>query len=161
MNFRITYLLLLVTFSNLSVAEMISGRVVGITDGDTITLLDQEHIQHKIRLSGIDAPEKKQPYGQVAKKTLSDCAYNQSAQVEASSTDRYQRKIGKVIVNGVDCNLRQVKLGMAWHYKKYINEQPVDDRETYADAQIKAMVDHAGLWAGAEAIPPWEFRKHK
>jgi len=161
MNHKIIYLLFLATFSNSSVAEVISGKVVGITDGDTITLLDQEHTQHKIRLSGIDAPEKKQPYGQVAKKALSDCAYNRLAQIETSSTDRYQRKIGKVIVNGVDCNLRQVKLGMAWHYKKYIKEQPADDRQIYSSAQIKAMVDHAGLWADAEATPPWEFRKSR
>lgn len=159
MKHRVIFLLCLMAIANLSVAETITGSVVGITDGDTITFLDEEHTQYKIRLSGIDAPEKKQPYGNVAKKTLSECAYGKIAQIESTKTDRYGRKVGKVIVNGTDCNLRQIELGMAWHYKKYIKEQPVADRQVYASAQIKAMVDHIGLWADVDAEPPWEFRK--
>lgn len=161
MKHRVIFLLCLMTIANLSVAETITGSVVGITDGDTITFLDEEDTQYRIRLSGIDAPEKKQPYGNVAKKTLSECAYGKTAQIESTKTDRYGRKVGKVIVNGTDCNLRQIELGMAWHYKKYMKEQPVADRQVYASAQIKAMVEHIGLWADVDAVPPWEFRKSR
>lgn len=144
-----------------SFAETIIGEVVGVTDGDTVTLLDSDQVQHKVRLAGIDAPEKKQAFGNVSKKALSDCAYSKTAHVETTKSDRYGRKVGKVTVDGVDCNLRQIKLGMAWHYKKYMNEQPSGDRQMYASAQIKAMVDHTGLWADVEAVPPWEFRKSR
>lgn len=145
--------------SQSSLAEIIQGKVIGIADGDTITLLDDKNIQHKIRLSGIDAPEKKQPFGNVSKSALSDCAFSKLAHVETFKSDRYGRLIGKVRVDDIDCNLRQLELGLAWHYKKYMNEQSAEDRLKYSSAQIKAMVDHVGLWRDPDAVPPWDFRK--
>ena len=80
-------------------AETITGRVVGISDGDTLTLLDANNTQHKIRLSGIDSPEKGQPFGQVCKQSLSDLAYDRVVAVESTKLDRYGRVIGKVLVS--------------------------------------------------------------
>ena len=89
-------------------AETITGRVVGVADGDTITVLDAGKVQHKIRLAGIDAPEKKQAFGQRSKESLSELAYDKTVEVEISKRDRYGRQIGKVLVNGRDVNLVQV-----------------------------------------------------
>lgn len=137
----------------------VTGRVVGITDGDTITVLDNTNVQHKVRLAGIDAPEKKQPFGQKSNQSLSDCAYDKTAVVEGNKLDRYGRLVGKVLVSGLDCNLRQINLGLAWHYKKYMNEQAQDDRLTYAQAEDDARSKKTGLWSDANSMPPWEWRK--
>lgn len=90
------------------------GVVVGVADGDTITVLDDERQQHKIRLAGIDAPEKKQSFGQKSKASLSSMVFGKSVTVEWTKRDRYRRIIGLVLVDGVDSNLKQVKAGMAW-----------------------------------------------
>jgi hypothetical protein len=99
-----------------------------VADGDTITVLDENRHQHKIRLAGIDAPEKAQDFGQRSKQSLSDQAYRQHVMVETGKTDRYGRLVGKVLVNGQDVNLEQVRRGMAWHYKAYQREQAPADR---------------------------------
>ncbi len=105
--------LLLFTLACTANAETITGRVVGVADGDTITVLDADKVQHKIRLSGIDAPEKKQPFGNRSKESLSALAFDKTVNVETSKRDRYGRQIGKVLVNGRDVNLVQVERGMA------------------------------------------------
>ena len=94
-------------------AATIEGRVVGVADGDTITVLDANAVQHKIRLAGIDAPEKKQPFGQRSKQSLSDLVFDKAVTVETNKRDKYRREVGKVLVGGVDANLEQVKRGMA------------------------------------------------
>ncbi len=142
-------------------AETITGRVVGVADGDTITVLDAKNEQHKIRLAGIDAPEKNQPYGHASKKSLSDQVYERKVSVETSKRDRYGRAIGKVMVNGRDANLEQVRRGLAWHYKTYEREQEPLDRVTYADAEIEARGASRGLWGGRSPVAPWEWRKDR
>lgn len=137
----------------------ITGRVVGVSDGDTITVLDNTNVQHKVRLAGIDAPEKKQPFGQKSKQSLSDCAYDKTATIQGDKLDRYGRLVGKVLLSGVDCNLRQINLGLAWHYKKYMIEQIPDDRLIYAQAEEDARSKKAGLWSEGNAMPPWEWRR--
>ena len=82
-----------------------SGNVVGVADGDTITVLDADKVQHKIRLTGIDAPEKKQPFGNRSKQNLSDMVFNKAVTVETDKLDRYRRELGKVLVGGKDVNL--------------------------------------------------------
>jgi endonuclease YncB( thermonuclease family) len=139
--------------------QVIPGKVVGITDGDTLTLLDATNTQHKIRLAGIDSPEKGQPFGQHCKKSLSDLAYDRDATVESSKLDRYGRVIGKVLVDGQDVNLEQVRRGCGWHYKKYQNEQPLDDRLSYNAAEESARASKVGLWADNDPVPPWDWRK--
>jgi endonuclease YncB( thermonuclease family) len=140
-------------------ADILTGRVVGIADGDTLTVLDASKTQHKIRLSGIDSPEKGQPFGQVCKKSLSDLAYGQMVAIESSKLDRYGRAIGKVLVKDQDANLEQIRRGCGWHYKKYQNEQSLDDRLSYGRAEEEARVSRVGLWTDAGAVPPWEWRR--
>ena len=142
-------------------AATLTGRVVAIADGDTITILDSSNTQYKIRLAGIDAPEKKQPFGNVSKKSLSDMVYGKQVSVDYNKQDRYGRTVGKVIVDGVDANLEQVKRGLAWFYKKYQNEQPLEDRLDYLHAQEAAEQSMVGLWIEPTPTAPWDFRKLK
>lgn len=114
---------------------MITGKVVSVADGDTITVLDADKTQHKIRLNGIDAPEKAQPFGQLSKQSLSDLVFGKTVQIDANKVDRYGREVGKVLVDGVDTNLEQVRRGLAWHYKAYQREQQPEDRLTYAGSR--------------------------
>jgi endonuclease YncB( thermonuclease family) len=149
-------LALLVTVAH---ADTLTGRVVGVADGDTITVLDATNTQHKIRLSGIDSPEKKQAFGQHCKQSLSDLAYGRTVAVEAGKRDRYGRLIGKVLVNGEDANLEQLRRGCGWHYKQYQNEQVLDDRLAYNAAEESARAGGVGLWADADPVPPWDWRR--
>lgn len=141
-------------------AATIEGRVVSVADGDTITVLSADKVQHKIRLAGVDAPEKTQPFGQRSKQSLSELVFDKTVTVETNKRDKYQREVGKVVVDGLDANLEQVKRGMAWHYKAYEREQSAIDRKAYADAEIEANEARRGLWTDTEPVPPWEFR-HK
>jgi endonuclease YncB( thermonuclease family) len=139
-------------------AETVTGRVVSVADGDTITMLGADKIQHKIRLAGIDAPEKKQPFGQRSKESLSDLVFDKTVTVNTEKLDKYRRNVGKVLVDGVDANLEQLKRGMAWHYKAYQREQSLDDRLAYAAAEKESAASHIGLWQDTEPVPPWVFR---
>jgi len=153
--------LLLISLHTAS-AETLTGRVVGVSDGDTIMLLDATNQQHKIRLAGIDCPEKSQPFGQAAKQSMSDQVYGRQVNVETGKQDRYGRNIGKVLVDGVDANLVQIRRGLAWHYKKYQNEQPLDDRLAYSRAEETARASRIGLWSEVDPVPPWDWRhSHK
>lgn len=158
---RCTPLLVALLFTAPSGADTLQGRVVAVTDGDTVKVLDASNTQWKIRLMGIDAPEKKQAFGTRSKSNLSDLVFGKTVTVEYSKKDKYGRTVGKILVNGVDANLEQVKAGMAWHYKKYAKEQLVEDRETYAQADEQARAGQRGLWREADPVPPWDWRKSK
>lgn len=151
----------ILAFSISTFAETIQGRVVSIADGDTVTVLDAYNTEHKVRLMGIDAPEMKMPFGQRSKENLSNLIFGKQVIIEYSKQDRFGRAIGKIIVNGVDANLEQVKAGMAWHYKQYQKEQSPDDRKSYAVAEDQARTEHRGLWADEEPTPPWDWRHHR
>ena len=140
-------------------AGTIEGRVVAIADGDTITVLDADKVQHRIRLGGIDAPEKRQAFGARSKQSLSDIVFNRAVTVETGKTDRYGRAIGKVLVDGIDANLQQVSRGFAWHFKAYEREQSANDRHLYDFAQGEAKGARRGLWQDAEPVAPWDWRK--
>ena len=140
-------------------ADTLRGRVVGVADGDTVTVLDAQKVQHKVRLSGIDAPERSQAFGQRSKEHLSDLVFGQTVQVDFNKTDRYGRLIGKIVVNGQDANLQQLHAGMAWHYKEYEREQPPEERSRYAQAEVDARSQRVGLWKDPKPVPPWEFRR--
>lgn len=154
-----TVILSIVFLIPVASAADLQGRVISIADGDTLTILDAHDTQHKIRLAGIDAPEKSQSFGTRSKQSLSDCAYGRHALIEGSKVDRYQRQIGKVIVDSQDCNLRQIKLGMAWHYKKYMSEQSTADQGVYSQAETEAQIRHIGLWSVSNPAAPWDYRK--
>lgn len=156
-----TLLCLLVALACATHAETITGRVVGVADGDTITVLDGDKVQHKIRLAGIDAPEKKQPFGNRSKESLSELAFDKTVDVETSKRDRYGRQIGKVLVNGQDVNLVQIERGMAWFYRQYQREQSPNDRRLYEAAEDAAKAGKRGLWHDADPVAQWEFRHAK
>ena len=158
---RPLWAILLLTLASTAHAETVTGRGVGVADGDTITVLDADRMQHKIRLAGIDAPEKKQPFGNRSKESLSELAYDKTVDVETSKRDRYGRQIGKVLVNGRDVNLMQVERGMAWFYRQYQREQSPNDRRLYEAAEDAAKAEKRGLWHDADPVAPWEFRHAK
>jgi len=142
-------------------AATLRGRVVGVADGDTITVLDAGHKSWKIRFAGIDAPEKAQPFGKVSKRNLSGLVFGRDVVVEHDKIDRWGRVVGKVTVDARDAGLEQVRAGLAWHYKAYENEQSVEDRRLHETAEQTARAAKIGLWADPDAVPPWVFRRRK
>ena len=158
---KIIIALILAAASCTSFADQLVGKVIKVTDGDTVNVLTSDNETHKIRLSGIDAPEKKQAFGNRSKQALADLIDGKTVNVEYNKLDRYQRVVGKITFNGQDVNLRQIKLGLAWHYKKYEKEQDVEDRSIYANAEYLAQRDKLGLWYDPNPSAPWDFRKQK
>jgi endonuclease YncB( thermonuclease family) len=142
-------------------AAALLAIVVGVSDGDTVTALTHEKTQMKIRLSGIDAPEKRQPYGERSKQNLSELVYGKEVDLSCGKIDRYKRHICLIKVDGKDANLEQIRAGMAWHYKAYAKEQPIAEREMYAAEEIKARQRRTGLWRDAEQVPPWDWRRSR
>ena len=158
---RLLLFFLLLSFAKLAAADLVhyEGHVVGVADGDTITVLDKHKVQHKVRLMGIDAPEKSQPFGKVSRQHLAARVFSKAVTIEYAKLDRYRREIGKVLVSGVDANLEQVEAGLAWHYKKYAREQTAKDRAAYSLAEERARSLKVGLWRDDEPIAPWDFRR--
>lgn len=142
-------------------ADSLTGKVVKITDGDTVHVLQSNHVKEKIRLAGIDSPERKQPHGNKAKQYLASLIGNKFVTVEFTKRDRYGRIVGKINHNDSDVNLAMVKAGYAWHYKKYQKEQSSDDQLSYAVAENNARLHGIGLFQDKTPIPPWEWRKLK
>ena len=136
-------------------AQTIQGRVVRVSDGDTITILDEGKVQHKIRLNRIDAPEKSQAFGEASRKHLANMVANKVVKVEWAKKDKYGRILGEVFVGDVNANLKMVQGGMAWHFKRF------DNTKEYALAENEARAKKIGLWNDPKPIPPWEFRKMK
>lgn len=134
-------------------AEEISGKVIKVADGDTLTILTSSKEQVRIRLASIDAPEKSQDFGNVSKKSLNSMCYSTNANIVVQDTDRYGRKVGVVYCNGIEVNLEQVERGLAWVYIKYAKEQK------YFDAESRAKNKKIGIWSMNNLIPAWEFRK--
>ena len=132
--------------------DLLRGRVVAVIDGDTITVLDLYRRQHRIRLYQIDAPEKGQDYGAAAKRSLAELIFRREVAVQSVTTDRYQRMVGTVYLDGGDVNLEQVRRGMAWVYRKYARDS------NYLAVEQNARSDRIGLWAKSKPVPPWEFR---
>jgi endonuclease YncB( thermonuclease family) len=148
----------LILSASVVAAENFSGKVIGVMDGDTIEVLDASKTPRRIRLEGIDAPEKAQPFGNRSKQHLSDSVFGKQVEVVSNKSDKYGRTVGKVLMNGKDANLEQVRAGFAWHYKEYQKEQLTADRALYADAEIAARNTKKGLWVDLKPMPPWEWR---
>ena len=138
-----------------------TSEVVGVADGDTITVLDTSKRQHRIRLAGIDAPEKRQAFGNRSNQSLSQMVFRRIVRVDYDKTDRYGRIVGKVMLGELDTNLEQIRRGMAWHYKDYEREQSAPDRRLYSDAELEARKARRGLWVDREPVPPWDFRRRR
>jgi endonuclease YncB( thermonuclease family) len=127
--------------------------VVSVADGDTITVLDENKTQIKVRLDAIDAPESGQPFGQAAKRALSEMVFGKDVVVIKKKEDRWGRTVGHVIVDGVDTNLAMLEAGMAWHYKQF------DQNRRLAAAERDAKEARRGLWQDSNPVPPWEWRR--
>jgi endonuclease YncB( thermonuclease family) len=137
----------------------LAGRVVAVEDGDTIVVLDDANGMYKIRLQGIDAPEGGQAFGDRSGQSLSEMISGRQVEIQWSKRDRYRRLVGKVLSDGSDICLQQIRAGMAWHYKHYQNEQSAEDRELYANAENEARTERLGLWSDENPVPPWRFRR--
>lgn len=151
-------------------AATLEGRVVGVSDGDTITVLDRQNVQHRIRLSAIDAPEKAQPFGNRSKQNMERMAKGKEALADCPKTDRYGRKVCKVWVQPGDCptcgmtldvGYAQVSAGLAWWYRAYAKEQSAEDRGLYESEENEARLRRHGLWIESSAVPPWDWRRNK
>lgn len=143
-------------------AETFVGRVVGVVDGDTLTIRSMDDgIQYRVRLIGIDAPERKQPFGNVSKRHLSETAYGAFVKVEYDKLDRYGRVLAYVSNGKQDVGLEQIKAGMAWHFKRYGRDQRKAEFDRYASAESQARAAKRGLWSQKTPAPPWAYRKHR
>jgi endonuclease YncB( thermonuclease family) len=151
--------LLIFSVCTASASKILQGKVVSVADGDTITVLDAEKNQHKIRLQGIDAPEKAQAFGAKSKQALYEMVHGKTVQVSFEKSDKYGRILGKVLLDGQDICHEQIKAGLAWHYKKYQNQQPLVDRDAYSASETAAKNEKLGLWSDPRPVAPWDFRK--
>ena len=134
------------------------GKVVGVSDGDTITVLDNNRVQYKIRVAGIDAPEKGQDFGGIAKEHMSGLVFGKTVYLPEAKIDKYGRTVSRVLVGDTDAGLEMIKAGLAWHYKKYEIEQSPADRVSYGSAEIKARNAHIGLWSQGTPTRPEDYR---
>src|SRR5262245_53932992 len=130
---------------------MVEGRVVGISDGDTITVLDDSKSQHKCRIAGIDAPEKGQAFGERSGQNLADITHGKDARLECYKIDRFGREVCKVWVQALS-------VGLAWWFRRYSNEQSPEERGRYSSEEEEARSRKRGLWADDRRVPPWEWR---
>ena len=140
-------------------ALTLMGLVVRVADGDTVTVLDQAQQTYKVRLAGIDAPEKKQAFGERSRQSLHDLVHGKNVQLETHKRDKYGRHVGTLKVDNTDVNLMQVQRGMAWHYTAYAREQPEQDQQSYSAAERQAREAMLGLWADSSALAPWAWRQ--
>jgi endonuclease YncB( thermonuclease family) len=150
------------------------GRVVAIADGDTLKVLDASLREHRIRLLGIDAPERNQPWGQRSRQAISRLAFQQPVRVEWAKRDRFGRVLGNVWVappdsdcrgqlqcpTSLDVSLEQLRTGHAWWYRQFAKDQPPAQRKLYEQAQSQARERRVGLWQQTDPQPPWEYRRH-
>ena len=150
------FLLSLLLLSLSLFSAEIKGKVVAVTDGDTITVLDEmDKGNFKIRLDKIDAPEKNQAFGNKAKQFLSSLIFGKQVSIRYKAVDRYGRILGVIYYDGAEINLVMVQNGYAWHYSYY------DKTPAYIQAEKQARADKKGLWAAPNPVNPYKFRKMK
>lgn len=138
--------------------DLIQGKVFAVYDGDTISLQDSNNNIFSIRFQGIDAPEGKQKFGKESRQSLSDLILDKNVVVIVNKKDTYDRYLGSVYLDGQDVGLMQIKAGMAWHFKKYADEQSAVNREKYERAEREAQTAKVGLWTEDKPKPPWIYR---
>ena len=145
----LTLLLLII----LSASDSFTGKVVKITDGDTIVVLTSDNKQVKIRLEGIDCPESNQDFGNKAKQAVSDLCFGREVIIVKSGEDRYGRTLGYVFVGDVNVNKELLRQGLAWHYKQYNKDTEL------AALELAARNKKIGLWSHPNPVAPWDFRR--
>lgn len=165
--FRIGMLASLAIVAMASQAAILQATVVRVIDGDTVTVADGRRRRIKVRLSGIDAPEKRQAFGRQASENLKLLVLGRTVSVVWDKRDAYGRIIGKLLVAPSACRncspvedagLAQVSAGFAWWYRSESRDQTHADRQRYAIAENAARASHVGLWAAVRPEPPWEWR---
>jgi endonuclease YncB( thermonuclease family) len=134
----------------------LSGRVVRVADGDTVSVLDKDNGQHKVRLFGIDTPEQDQPYGSSSRRALMQLVDNRTVGVVVVETDDYGRKVGTLYLEGTNINVAMVEGGHAWWYRYYAPHE-----RRLAAAEAAAREQRLGLWAAPKPVPPWDWRKRR
>lgn len=147
------FIFILLNVHTIALAEWIKGDVVGVSDGDTITVIDAHKRSYKIRLDQIDAPESRMPFGFASKKHLSDLIYKKEVSVDIHQKDVYNRYVGTVYYGDANINLYMVRSGYAWAYDKYVRQL------MFLEAENAAKEEKRGLWSdNKQPIPPWEWR---
>ena len=137
---------------------IVSARIVGITDGDTVKALLASNELLRVRLSWIDAPEKSQAFGQRSKQHLSELVFRRQVELHTHGLDRYGRTLAVIFVNGMDANLEQMRSGLAWVYERYVVQAGADIQASYRQAETEAWEQQRGLWSERDPIPPWGYR---
>jgi endonuclease YncB( thermonuclease family) len=156
------FLALLLASAAFGQEAIVSARIVGITDGDTVKALVSGNQLLRIRLQNIDAPEKSQAFGQRSKQHLSDLVFGRDVELHTRSLDRYGRTLAVIFVGGIDANLEQVKSGFAWVYDRYIISQALAGiQASYQQAETEARAQLLGLWSDPWPIEPWLWRRAK
>lgn len=132
-----------------------TGKVVGVMDGDTLEVLTQDMTPIRVRLSEIDCPEKGQAFGQRAKQAASALAFGKTVEVRDTGRDRYGRTVGEIMLqDGRSLNRELVRAGLAWWYRQYAKKDA-----DLARLEEEAREARLGLWADADPVPPWNWRK--
>ncbi|MDX1584313.1 MAG: thermonuclease family protein [Thermoanaerobaculia bacterium] len=140
--------------------EPATAEVVRVFDGDSLVVRYDDGRRVEVRIQGIDAPERKQPYAHQSRGNLRRILRGEQIRVMPRGRDRYDRIIAQLVVNDRDVGLQQIEEGFAWHYRRYADEQPSDERDRYAKAEDRARRLGKGLWKDPRPIPPWEYRQH-
>jgi endonuclease YncB( thermonuclease family) len=147
----------LTLMSTAASADSLTGRVVNIADGDTLTLLVGRQ-PYKIQIAAIDAPERYQAWGDQSRTNLSRLTLNRTAVANCSRLERWDHQACQVTVNGIDIGLQQIKEGMAWWIRQDAHAQSAEDQSAYESAELMAKMRRLGLWGATNPVPPWEFR---
>jgi len=154
-------------------AETLTGRVVYVVDGDTAIVLNAASERHSVRVSGIDAPEIAQAFGDESRQNLSRLVLNKPVSINYEKIDEFERIIGKIMVappdacpdaseacpKTLDVGLAQITVGLAWWYLYYAAEQSAEDRHSYESTVYDARVRRVGLWSHTDPVPPWRWRR--
>ena len=138
-------------------AESLTGQVVAVADGDTLTLSAATG-RVIVRLGGIDAPEGLQPHGGASRAALARLVNGRAVILNTTKHDRYGRRVGQLTVDGQDVGLQMIQGGHAWAFRHYLKELPKARRSEYEQAEAVAKAAGRGLWASPEPVPPWEWR---
>ncbi len=143
-------------FSN---GQIFEARALGVDDGDSFVVRLADGQRARIRLAGIDAPEKSQPWSGAARNRLSALLANRLLKLTVLKTDRWERAVARVDADGIDVSLAMLESGLAWHFARYDRDLPVALARRYAAAEQVARRERAGLWRETDPEPPWAFRQ--
>ncbi|SDB51881.1 Endonuclease YncB, thermonuclease family [Flavobacteriaceae bacterium MAR_2010_188] len=156
MTYRLIITIFFILFNLSGFCQTISGKVVGIMDGDTFKMLTKDSTLVRVRLANIDCPENKQPYSKKAKEFTANALFGKEVTISSQKTDRYKRYISDVVYNdSLSLTHQLLKAGLAWHFIRYSNDS------TLQKVEDLARINHLGLWKDTNPIAPWEWRKNK